>query len=93
MKCWACGTEVKFSEYVPQHEVCEKCAQYLHCCKNCEFYNERATQECEIPEIEFIAEKDKANYCDDFKPAGTGHVRRKTETEKFARDKFNDLFH
>lgn len=56
-------------------ETCGKCGAYLHCCKNCRFHRKGYPNECYIPDTEKIADKRRANFCDEFefraaKPVG-----------------------
>ena len=56
-------------------EVCETCNAYLHSCKNCRFHQPGAHNECLIGTTEWVGDKEKANFCDEFegaKPAEMG---------------------
>jgi len=47
-------------------ETCDGCGAYLHCCKNCRFHRQGYPNECYIPDTEKIADKRRANFCDEF---------------------------
>lgn len=47
-------------------ETCDTCGAYLHCCKNCKFHRKGYPNECYIPDTEKIADKARANFCDEF---------------------------
>lgn len=47
-------------------ETCEQCGAYLHCCKNCRFHRQGYPNACFIPDTEKIADKRRANFCDEF---------------------------
>lgn len=47
-------------------EICDGCGAYLHCCKNCRFHRSGYPNECYIPDTEKIADKRRANFCDEF---------------------------
>ena len=47
-------------------EICERCGAYLHCCKNCRFHRKGYPNECYVPDTEKVADKARANFCDEF---------------------------
>jgi hypothetical protein len=47
-------------------ETCSNCNAYLHCCRNCRFHRKGYPNECYIPDTEKIADKTRANFCDEF---------------------------
>jgi hypothetical protein len=47
-------------------ETCDQCGAYLHCCKNCRFHRRGYPNACYIPDTEKIADKQRANFCDEF---------------------------
>lgn len=84
--CHRCGAEVGV-EKVGVRDVCEICRAYLHCCRNCEFYEPGARSDCREPNAEIVADKEAGNFCDYFRfssraqPAATrgGDARAKLE--------------
>lgn len=66
-------------------ETCGQCGAYLHCCKNCRFHRKGYPNACYIPDTEKIADKQRANFCDEFEfrtlktdsaDASNGHDKR-----------------
>lgn len=53
-------------------EICDACGAYLHCCKNCRFHKRGHPNECYIPDTEKVADKARANFCDEFEFKTTG---------------------
>lgn len=47
-------------------ETCSRCGAYLHCCRNCRFHRKGYPNACYIPDTEKIADKARANFCDEF---------------------------
>jgi hypothetical protein len=90
MKCWVCGAliEMPLNGKISFRATCEKCNADLHCCKNCKFYKVGKPNDCLIPGTEFIADREKNNYCEDFSMLGIGPTPKDDESKK----KFNDLF-
>ncbi|MGE3852780.1 MAG: hypothetical protein AB7K09_13640 [Planctomycetota bacterium] len=75
--------------------VCDDCVSYIHACKGCKFFNPRVSQSCEIPQADYVGDKDGRNLCEFFR-AHEGGPRDPKETAKVkskeATQKFNDLF-
>lgn len=71
LKCFHCGTELKYNDRVGIREECPQCRNDVHVCKNCSFYDAKAYNECREPSAEVVREKDRANHCDFFQ-AGSG---------------------
>lgn len=65
--CFNCQTPWKSTLRQPAvKETCEQCGAYLHCCKNCRFHRQGYPNACYIPDTEKIADKRRANFCDEF---------------------------
>lgn len=71
LKCFSCGKETVFADRVGRRDECTHCGCDSHVCKNCDFYDEKAYNECRETSADVIREKERANFCDYFKP-GTG---------------------
>jgi len=70
MQCYRCGTPFD-SERVPVRGVCSRCATFLHCCRNCDFYGPGIANDCREPRAERVVDKEQGNFCDWFRPAPT----------------------
>ena len=77
--CFKCGTLLQFPERVGIREECEKCGEDVHVCKNCQFYDPGAYNECREPAAEVVLEKERANRCDYFQGGGSRSVKEKKE--------------
>ncbi|HOW57220.1 MAG TPA: hypothetical protein PKZ12_04405 [Smithellaceae bacterium] len=49
-----------------RQELCPCCGAYLHCCRNCLFYEPGAYNDCREPQAERVLDKQAANFCDYF---------------------------
>lgn len=67
--CYACGAEIRVVERVGRGESCPKCGRDLHSCRNCEFYDPNAYNECREPVAERVVDKERSNFCDMFQMA------------------------
>lgn len=50
-------------------EVCPGCNADLHVCKLCTFYNTAVADACDEPIAAAVSNKERANFCDYFKPS------------------------
>jgi hypothetical protein len=68
LTCWKCGAT--FGIFLPlgRKDECPGCLAELRVCRQCEFYDSHAGRECREPMAEPEGEKDRANFCDWFRP-------------------------
>ena len=93
MQCWKCGTELKnlllpFSRY----EECSTCKADLHVCIACRSYDSTAANACREDRADFVLDKDKANFCDYFKPNPSPFIKQDDASVIAARQKLAELF-
>ena len=69
--CHHCQEVTKYQNNLGFREECLKCRNDLHVCKNCEFYDRTAYNECRESSADVIREKDRANLCEYFSPRQT----------------------
>jgi len=49
-------------------DECQGCGRDLHICRNCEFHDPGVHQECRETSAEYVADKERANLCEYFRP-------------------------
>ena len=65
--CFSCQKEMTFSDAkIGFREECASCRADVHVCKNCEFYDAKAYNECHEPAADRVTEKERANRCEFF---------------------------
>jgi len=64
--CFGCGEKFPF-ESVQFNDDCLKCSASLHCCRNCEFYDESYSNFCRESSADRVLDKEKKNFCEFFK--------------------------
>ncbi len=65
--CFSCKKDLNLTDKkVGYREECIHCRADVHACKNCEFYDPKAYNECREPSADRVTEKERANYCDYF---------------------------
>jgi len=91
MSCHQCGNEIPSERKIGRQETCVTCGSPLHCCLNCQLYDEKVYQKCREPEVVFVKDKASANFCTYFVPVNrdaSGQAARAAE----ARKKLDQLF-
>jgi len=67
--CWKCGASLAdYTLPLRRLEECRKCGAELHVCKMCEWYSISVAKHCREPIAEEVKDKERANFCDYFKP-------------------------
>ncbi|OPZ77869.1 MAG: hypothetical protein BWY77_01614 [bacterium ADurb.Bin431] len=87
MICYHCKSENVMDGKPGRQQLCISCGSYLHCCRNCRFYDPLAYHACREPQAEWVKEKESGNFCDYFssadQPTGAGskaeEARRKLD--------------
>jgi hypothetical protein len=74
MKCIFCNKKVELKGSVSRQDSCPHCKQDLRCCKQCNFFDPDAYNQCREVSAERIVDKERANYCDFFMPKGEKRV-------------------
>jgi len=65
--CFHCRRTLALESKVSRQDQCPHCGSDLHCCLNCEFYDEYAHNRCREPQAEYVSDREKANFCDYFR--------------------------
>ncbi len=88
-RCHCCAGEVSSSR-IGVRDFCDRCQAYLHCCRNCEFYEPGAHNDCRESSAEPVADKEQGNFCDYFRFAALNP--KLTTSSAQARAKLDQLF-
>ena len=72
VQCFQCQQVNSSESRIGFREECLKCRADIHICKNCEFYDKKAYNECREPSAEVVREKERANLCEFFSPRAAG---------------------
>ncbi len=62
-KCYKCNEELAFDVKIGRRDMCPNCYAYLHCCKNCQFWDPSVHNECLENRAEFIRDREEGNFC------------------------------
>jgi len=70
IECWRCGTAVKSAQLpIARLEQCLHCHADLHVCRLCRSWNPRYTSKCSHDHAEPPLDRERANFCQYFRPA------------------------
>ncbi len=91
--CHSCGAEWTEKDKPGFSAVCERCGEYLHCCRNCRFHAPGQHNDCREPGAEMVRDKEARNLCEWFQFAQTGGAgAEKRDRAAEARAKLEELF-
>lgn len=91
MICYHCGFDVPLDRKPGRQDTCPQCDAYLHCCRNCRFYEVKAHHQCREPQAELVRDKEMGNFCDYFEKSDGMQVTEDSRNDQ-ARRKLEDLF-
>ncbi|PIR20179.1 MAG: hypothetical protein COV45_07490 [Deltaproteobacteria bacterium CG11_big_fil_rev_8_21_14_0_20_47_16] len=65
--CVGCGTPIDEPLPISRQAHCKKCTADFHACRQCYWYDTHVAKQCREPMADWVADKEKANFCDYFK--------------------------
>ncbi|MEO1172626.1 MAG: hypothetical protein AAFX94_11350 [Myxococcota bacterium] len=68
MQCFSCRHTIELDDNVRRGDTCPSCGADVRVCRNCVFHDPNAHNECREPTAEYVADKERANFCGMFKP-------------------------
>jgi hypothetical protein len=91
--CWKCGTSLAdLTLPLRRLEECRNCGAELHVCKLCEWYSLTVAKHCREPIAEEVKDKERANFCDYFKPRPGAYSKADVSASSQARAGLDALF-
>ncbi|HEX7113895.1 MAG TPA: hypothetical protein VF193_02085 [Steroidobacter sp.] len=91
--CWKCGASLAdLSLPLRRLEECKQCGAQLHVCKMCEWYSTSLAKQCREPVAEEVRDKERANFCDYFKPRPGAYLAPDQAAAAKARAELEALF-
>lgn len=90
MICYHCKSETKLEGKPGRQQLCASCQCYLHCCRNCRFYDVLVYHSCREPMAEWNQDKEMGNFCEFFQPAAYAAGEKSKADE--ARRRLDELF-
>ena len=93
LSCWRCGASLaELSLPLSRLEECPDCSNYLHVCRMCRYFDPTVAKSCREDDAEEVKEKERANFCDYFKPRAGAYDAALGTAEQRARGQLGALF-
>ena len=93
IQCWKCGAALAaLALPFGRTERCRDCGVDLHACKLCRHYAPRLPAQCDEPTIEEVRDKERANFCDHYKPVPGAWKGATSAAADAARSELDKLF-
>lgn len=93
LSCRRCAGRLQDADLpVTRHSYCVGCHEPLHCCRMCRFFSEKARENCLHDDAAPPLEKESGNFCEFFRPGGTGPAPARELRGENARRRLNSLF-
>lgn len=91
--CWKCGASLAdLSLPLRRLDECRQCHAELHVCKLCEWYSISVAKHCRETVAEEVKDKERANFCDYFKPRQDAYSTQPTDAATKAQAELDALF-
>ena len=91
--CWKCGLGlVDLILPMSRREECSACEADQHVCRLCKHYAGQLANQCREDRAEFIADKERANFCDYFAPKTGAYQPKDVAGSRQARAQLAELF-
>ena len=91
--CWKCGASLAdLTLPLLRLEECRQCHAELHVCKLCEFYSIAVAKHCRETIAEEVKDKERANFCDYFKPRPGAYSNVSQDAAAKAKSDLDALF-
>lgn len=92
MICHACKNAFQIEGFISRTSECPHCSADVHCCLNCDHYDPAAHNRCREPKADWVTDREKANFCDWFRPNKLAAASKAKDTRVDARRAFDSLF-
>ncbi|OGP97869.1 MAG: hypothetical protein A2Z51_08740 [Deltaproteobacteria bacterium RBG_19FT_COMBO_52_11] len=90
--CPNCGKPLEVQDQIGRQEICPHCRSDLHCCLNCQLYDEYAQNKCREPSADWVGDRGKNNFCEYFRFQESSTRDRQFREREEARAKLEGLF-
>ncbi len=91
--CWKCGAVLEdLLQPLSRRAECEACHADLHVCRLCTYYDPRVRSGCDEPRAEEVSDRERANFCDYFKPRPNAYTAVESAEADKAKAELEALF-
>lgn len=91
MNCYKCKTKQDLNyNKVPFRATCSICDSDLHVCRNCKHYIVGKPNDCNVPNTEYVSDRESSNFCEDFSPSESIKEDKTKSSNDLAKKLFKD---
>jgi hypothetical protein len=91
--CWRCGDSLeKLTLPLARLDECPACNAHLHICRMCVHFDPAVSKACREDDADEVREKERANFCDYFRPAEDAFDAERAAKEQKAAAELEGLF-
>ncbi len=65
--CWSCRQPTEMEDKVLRNDECPHCHTDMRSCKNCEYYDPGAHNDCRETIAEYVPDKERSHLCGMYK--------------------------
>jgi len=66
-QCWSCHQTTEMEDKIKRSDECPHCRLDMRSCKNCQYYDPGAHNECKETIAEYVPDKERGNFCGMYK--------------------------
>ncbi len=91
--CYRCGASLaELTLPIARQDECPACSVSLHVCRMCEYFDPVVPKQCTEDDAEEVFEKQRANFCEWYKPGIAVVNPKEAAAETRAHSELADLF-
>ena len=91
MYCFHCQKKIELEQgKVGFRSSCPFCDFDLHICKNCKFYLVGKPNDCIVPNVELVQDKEKYNFCEEFRPNDLPSEKKSSSSDDVSEKLFGE---
>ncbi len=93
LSCYRCGASLaELTPPIARQDECPACSVSLHVCRMCVFFDPAVPKQCTEDDAEEVFEKQRANFCEWYKPSASVFDPTEAAAETRAHGELASLF-
>jgi len=93
LSCYRCGASLaELTLPIARADECPACSVSLHVCRMCGFFDPEVPKQCTEDDAEEVFEKQRANFCEWYKPCASAFDPTEVVAENRAHSELASLF-
>lgn len=93
LACYRCGASLaELTLPIARADECPACSVSLHVCRMCGFFDPEVPKQCTEDDAEEVFEKQRANFCEWYKPCASAFDPTEAAAESRAHSELASIF-